>query len=216
MKILNLNPSVNTSAFNILATAIGSAALLILMSASVMAQSVSPRPVARLLSPPSNEVESSGPRRVSLETAAAIANEAPSSPSLNDVNPIERRAFEETNQARVKNGLAPLMWDGQLWRLARAHSEQMAIQKFFAHETPAGLQLKDRARASQIRFRVIGENIAYNKGYDDPGGFAVERWMISSGHRANILYAGFQSAAIGSYVAADGSTYLTQLFISRY
>lgn len=215
MKILNFNPSVNTYAFKTIATSMGLAALLILMTASVMAQSVSPRPVARLLSPQVNEGESSRPPRVSLETAAATATEAPSSPSLNNVNPIERRAFEKTNQARVTNGLPPLIWDGQLWRLARAHSEQMAMQKFFAHETPTGLQLRDRARASQIRFRVIGENIAYNKGYDDPGGFAVERWMISSGHRANILYAGFQSAAIGSYVAADGSTYLTQLFISR-
>jgi uncharacterized protein YkwD len=62
---------------------------------------------------------------------------------------------------------------------------------------------------------VIGENIAYNKGYADPGGFAVERWLISDGHRANMLYAGFQAAAIGSYVAADGSVYLTQVFIAR-
>ena len=65
------------------------------------------------------------------------------------------------------------------------------------------------------RFRVIGENIAYNKGYDDPGGFAVERWMISGGHRANILYVGFQASAIGSYVSSDGSVYLTQVFIAR-
>jgi uncharacterized protein YkwD len=76
--------------------------------------------------------------------------------------------------------------------------------------------LKERARSNGIlHFRVIGENIAYNKGYDDPGGFAVERWMISSGHRANILYSGFQASAIGSYVAADGSVYLTQVFITR-
>ena len=26
---------------------------------------------------------------------------------------------------------------------------------------------------------VLGENIAYNQGYDDPGAFAVERWMLS-------------------------------------
>jgi uncharacterized protein YkwD len=64
-------------------------------------------------------------------------------------------------------------------------------------------------------FRVIAENIAYNKGYDDPGAFAVERWMISSGHRANILYVGFQAAGIGSYVSSDGTVYLTQVFINR-
>jgi len=92
----------------------------------------------------------------------------------------------------------------------------MARLNFFAHETPEGLRLKERARASGIlHFRVIAENIAYNKGYEDPGAFAVERWMISSGHRGNILYVGFQSSAIGSYVSADGSVFLTQVFISR-
>jgi uncharacterized protein YkwD len=129
---------------------------------------------------------------------------------------IERRAFEKTNEARVANGLVPLAWDADLCRLAREHSESMARQGYFSHESLQGLQLKDRARASGVgRFRVIGENIAYNKGYQDSGGFAVERWMMSPGHRANILYVGFQASAIGSYVAADGSVYLTQVFIAR-
>jgi uncharacterized protein YkwD len=129
---------------------------------------------------------------------------------------VEQRAFEQTNSARIKSGLAPLVWDSELCRMARAHSENMAKRGFFSHETPEGLQLKERAHENGIaHFRVIAENIAYNKGYSDPGGFAVERWMISSGHRANILYIGFQASAIGSYVAADGSTYLTQVFIAR-
>ena len=63
--------------------------------------------------------------------------------------------------------------------------------------------------------RVLAENIAFNKGFADPGAFAVERWMMSGGHRANILYVGFQSSAIGSYVAADGSVHLTQVFLTR-
>jgi uncharacterized protein YkwD len=112
--------------------------------------------------------------------------------------------------------MEPLAWDADLCRMAREHSESMARQGYFSHETLEGLQLKDRARATGIpRFRVIGENIAYNKGYEDAGGFAVERWMISPGHRANILYTAFQASAIGSYVSADGSVYLTQIFIAR-
>jgi uncharacterized protein YkwD len=138
------------------------------------------------------------------------------SATLDDATPIERRAFEQTNRARVENGLAAFEWDSALCHMARMHSERMAQQKFFSHESPDGLQLKERAHANGIlHFRVIGENIAYNKGYNDPGGFAVERWMISSGHRANILYIGFQASAIGSYVSPDGSVYLTQVFIAR-
>lgn len=188
---------------------------------STLAQNLRPRPVARLISDPVAGARLSRPRRVRLEESTPVTTitaeaATTNSPSLDDATAIERRAFQQTNQARVENGLAPLAWDSELCRMARAHSEQMALQGFFSHETPQGLQLKERARASGIfHFRVIGENIAYNRGYDDPGGFAVERWMTSSGHRANMLYGGFQASAIGSYISADGSVYLTQVFIAR-
>jgi uncharacterized protein YkwD len=201
------------------------AALLLLASfalcQSALAQNIQPRPVARLISDPVGDAAYTRPRRVKFEENSRIAttttaSATAASPSLEDADAIELRAFEQTNRARVANGLAPLAWDPDLCRMARAHSEKMALQGFFSHETPDGLQLKQRARANGIlHFRVIAENIAYNNGYDDPGGFAVERWMISAGHRANILYSSFQASAIGSYVATDGSVYLTQVFITR-
>lgn len=189
--------------------------LLLTLCHIATAQSTQSRPLARLLVDPVSDTVASRPRTVSsiprsLETTAAA------SPSLDEASAIERTAFEKTNQARIANGLSALSWDPELCRLARAHSEDMARKGYFAHETPDGLQLKDRARAMGIaRFRVIGENIAYNKGYDDPGAFAVERWMNSGGHRANMLYVGFQASAIGSYISGDGSVYLTQVFINR-
>jgi uncharacterized protein YkwD len=185
---------------------------------TAVAQNIQPRPVARLISQPVADTLYSRPRRIASEgSSTSTARPAvATSPALDEATAIERRAFEQTNLARVENRLPPLAWDPELCRMARAHSERMALLSFFSHETPEGSQLKERAHESGIlHFRVIGENIAYNKGYDDPGGFAVERWMTSSGHRANILYVGFQASAIGSYVAADGSIYLTQVFIAR-
>ena len=131
-------------------------------------------------------------------------------------NDIEKRAFEQTNLARTKNGLPPLAWDGEVCRMARAHSENMSRQGFFSHATPEGLRLRDRARlVGIIHYSVLGENIAYNQGYDDPGAFAVERWMLSPKHRANILSTEFRAMAIGTFIAPDGSVYLTQTFITR-
>ena len=87
---------------------------------------------------------------------------------------------------------------------------------YFSHVTPEGLRLRDRARAAGIlQFSVLGENIAYSQGYDDPAAFVVDQWMQSSKHRANILSAEFRAMAIGSFVAPDGSIYLTQTFITR-
>ena len=197
------------------------AAMLLLASfgplQSALAQNMQPRAVARLITEPMADARNSRPQRVSLEALAAASKSVTSgSPAFDEANAIERRAFEQTNVARTKNGLPMLVWDPQLCRMAREHSKQMASLGYFSHGTPDGLKLKERAHASGIlHFRVIGENIAYNKGYDDPGGFAVERWLMSAGHRANMLNPGFQASAIGSYVAADGSAYLTQVFIAR-
>ena len=129
---------------------------------------------------------------------------------------IELRAFEQTNQQRLKNGLPPFVWDDEMNRLARNHSESMSRLGYFSHVTPDGKRLPDRARAIGIRhYSVLGENIAYNQGFEDPGALAVERWMQSPKHRANILSSEFRAMAIGSFVAPDGSVYLTQTFIKR-
>jgi uncharacterized protein YkwD len=187
--------------------------LLVTVSATeiTFAQTAQIFPVARLLAVPRDSVPASRPRRV-----FATAEVPTPSPSLGEATEIERRAFESTNTARLQNGLAPLVWDPELCRMARIHSENMVRLGFFAHETPDGLHLRDRAHAVGIpHFRVLGENIAYNQGYDDPGAFAVERWLNSPGHRANILSSEFEQGAIGSFVAPDGTVYLTQEFIKR-
>ena len=128
---------------------------------------------------------------------------------------MEKRAFDQTNAARAANGLTPLTWNPALCQMARTFSEQMVRQGFFSHQSPDGAHMEDRARTAGIaHFRMLGENIAYNQGFPDPGAFAVERWMQSAGHRANILNPGFQQSAIGVFVAADGTVYFTQEFLA--
>ncbi len=154
------------------------------------AQDDKPRPVARLIS--AGSINTSVKRISPPVTISA-------SPTLDEATAIERRAFEQTNLIRVQNGLPPLKWDADVCRMARDHSERMSLQRFFAHTTPDGKRLRDRARLVGIlTFSVVAENIAYNQGYEDPGAFAVERWMLSPKHRANILSSEFRAMAIGS------------------
>ena len=180
-----------------------------LLAAGAIAQRVDSAPAPRLLEARARKMGFARPRRVTVPLEVHAF-------SLQEATTIERVAFELTNQKRILNRLPPLTWDGHLCRLARQHSEDMAGRGFFDHQTPEGLLPKHRARAAGLRgFRVIAENIAYNKGYENPGAYAVEGWMKSSGHRSNILHSSFQYSAIGSYVTSDGSVYLTQVFISR-
>jgi len=173
------------------------------------AQTPSVAPATVLLSVPAYRGADLRPRRV----AGSAPSEASQPVAATD---LEKRAFELTNAARVDNGLGPLVWDPELCQMARMHSENMARLGFFSHVNPGGLRMTDRARALGIaHFRVLGENIAYNQGFADPAGFAVQEWLLSPGHRANILRAEFQQSAIGIFVAADGTVYLTQEFIAR-
>jgi uncharacterized protein YkwD len=64
-------------------------------------------------------------------------------------------------------------------------------------------------------WRSLAENIALNQGYDDPVSLAVDQWMHSPGHRANILRGIFTHSGIGIARAADGRVYITQVFIMR-
>lgn len=184
------------------------AALLCGFSNTASAQEAqAPRPVARLISAAPIYT---APKRINTVVSTSA------SPTLHQASAIERRAFEATNLIRVENGLPALKWDADVCRMARDHSESMSRDGFFAHTTPDGKRLRDRARLVGIlAFDVVAENIAYNQGYEDPGAFAVERWMLSPKHRANILSPEFRAMAIGSYVAADGSVFLTQTFITR-
>ncbi len=175
-----------------------SALLLGILCQAAFAQDARPQPVARLI------------------TSLTPVTAKPATITPLEPNDIEKRAFEQTNIARVKNGLAPLVWDADICRMARIHSESMSRQGYFSHVTPEGLHLRERARVVGIlRYVVLGENIAFNQGYDDPGALAVERWMQSEKHRDNILSPEYRAMAIGSFVAADGSVYLTQTFITR-
>jgi uncharacterized protein YkwD len=169
---------------------------------AVFGQKAKPEPVARLVG--------------SYTVPNPAATRTNASPTLAEASEIERRAFEQTNQIRVQNGLPPFEWDADVCRMARSHSENMSRLGFFSHVSPDGQRLRDRARSTGILiYKVMGENIAYNQGYEDPGAFAVERWMASEKHRANILSPEFRAMAIGMYVAADGSVFLTQTFITR-
>jgi uncharacterized protein YkwD len=119
------------------------------------------------------------------------------------------------NAQRRTRGQQPLAWDAQLSRLARQHSENMARSDFFNHSTPGGMSMVDRARSQGIRgWSALGENIAYNQGYDDPAGFVAERWMVSSKHRDNLLNARWTRSAIGVAIAEDGRVFFTQVFIA--
>lgn len=129
---------------------------------------------------------------------------------------LEKLAFNLLNEQRAAKNLPALQWDEDVAKIARMHSENMAKYKFFSHTGLDGTMVNDRADLCGVsRWKAIGENIAFNRGYDKPADFAVERWMNSISHRENILNDRWKQSAVGVAVADDGSYYFTQVFLAR-
>jgi uncharacterized protein YkwD len=105
------------------------------------------------------------------------------------------------NHIRRAHGLHRFRLSASLTRAARHHSRQMVGQSYFEHTSPGGSTLLTRARAagylrSAFAFS-LGENIGWGEGSLSTPRAMVRAWMLSPGHRANILHAGFRDLGIG-------------------
>lgn len=125
------------------------------------------------------------------------------------VTAYEQEVIRLVNEIRVKNGLKPLTYDWELSRVARFKSQDMKDNRYFSHSSPVYGSPFQMIRSFGISFRSAGENIA--RGYATPQA-VVNGWMNSSGHRANILNAGYTHIGVG-YVS--GGNYWTQMFIFK-
>jgi uncharacterized protein YkwD len=186
--------------------------IAVVLTPAVFAQNTDnfPSPVAFKLGEAEDIEEIFRPRRVpekdSGVAAAVVVN----------TKTVERIAFEMINRTRVEMGLSPLVWSEEIAAVAREHSQNMAEFRFFSHRGLDNKMVSDRADARGLRkWRAIGENIAYNRGYDDPVAKAVQLWLGSSSHKSNMLDPNWRESAVGVAIADDGSYYFTQVFMVR-
>ena len=164
----------------------------------------------------------SAPETTDIFTRQRIVPNMPITANVDAVNPseekfsLERQAFDLINVERAKLNLNPLRWSDDVARIARVHSENMATFNFFSHTDLNGLLVNKRADVLGIKnWRAIGENIAYNRGYENPVESAVERWMESPSHRENLLNSRWRESGIGISVTKDGTYYFTEVFLLR-
>lgn len=137
-------------------------------------------------------------------------------PSAEKILELEKSLFALINAKRSEIGLPTLFWSDDVARIARLHSENMAKFSFFSHRGLDGKMVDDRADQLGItKWKAMGENIAYNRGFRDPIATVVEKWMESQGHRENLLSNRWKDSAIGIAVTGDGTYYFTQVFMVK-
>jgi uncharacterized protein YkwD len=120
---------------------------------------------------------------------------------LRDLARVRAEMLERVNAARRKASAPLLRPNPQLDEAAQRHAEDMLTRGYFAHESPEGTTVRERARAAGYDWGVIGENIA-------EGQFSVadvmETWMRSPPHRRNILDPDFNELGVGLALGRQG------------
>lgn len=134
-------------------------------------------------------------------------------PRIEHIESLEQECLDEINRLRRAEGLAPLRFSPDLLPVARDYSKRMAEEKFFSHTDPDGLSVRQRVEAARIRWKLLGENLAYSNGFVNPVAVSLRGWMDSPGHRRNILDPDYQHTAIGAWISADGTVYFTEIFL---
>ena len=115
-----------------------------------------------------------------------------------------------TNVERSRGGRASLRANPRLMRAAQIHAEQMARSGRLAHVLPKAAypRIEDRLAAAQYRWQTYGENVALGQ---SSAAAALESWMHSRGHRANILNPDFTEIGVGLARDEAGRPYYVQV-----
>lgn len=102
------------------------------------------------------------------------------------LHPLQVRMVERVNVERRRRGMRALVIDRRLMRSASRHTRWMARSQNLQHTSEG-----------------VAENIAMGQ---QDSAQAVESWMDSPGHRANIL-GSYSKVGAAAYQAADGTVY---------
>jgi uncharacterized protein YkwD len=110
-----------------------------------------------------------------------------------NLHPVEANMIKYTNDQRARHGLPPLVVDAALHRSAQRHAAWMTNTQTLRHTSAS-----------------VGENIAEGQSNSHE---AVQDWMNSPGHRANMLNRGYTRIGAAAYTARNGRRFWCLQFL---
>ena len=129
----------------------------------------------------------------------------------NGLTTEEQEVFDLVNKQRTDNGLKALKVDSNLQKGAKEKANDMVKNNYFAHNSPTYGSPFDMMKKFGISYRSAGENLAGNS----TGKRAVDAWMNSEGHRANILNSSFNYTGVAVVESSKYGRIYVQMFIGR-
>ena len=122
-------------------------------------------------------------------------------PAKGNLRLVRRATLCLLNVQRSKHGLGKLRSNRPLQGVATRYAKQMVSQSFFDHVSPTGSTFVQRILQSAYIDAgdgySLGENLAWGSGVLGTPKRIVRAWMLSPGHRANILNGKFNDIGVG-------------------
>ena len=123
----------------------------------------------------------------------------------------EKQVFNLINQKRNAAGLSSLKINDEVQNVARIKAKDMVDNNYFSHNSPIYGTPFNMLNSFKVSYKTAGENIAGNSNNSK----AVEAWMNSEGHRANILNSSYNYTGIGVVNSSKYGKIYVQMFIGR-
>ncbi len=123
----------------------------------------------------------------------------------------EKEVFDLINAKRTAARLSALKVDAELQNVARAKAEDMVKKNYFSHTSPTYGSPFDMMKSFGVSYKTAGENIAGNS--SNTG--AVNAWMNSEGHKANILNSSFNYTGVAVVKSSKYGKIFVQMFIGK-
>lgn len=123
----------------------------------------------------------------------------------------EQEFLNLINANRENNGLPKLEIDYEVQNIARLKAEDLVKNNYFSHISPIYGDMPAMLTDSNIKFKTVGENIAGNNNLVG----AVEAWMNSENHRANLLSTDYNYTGIAIVESELYGKIFVQVFIGK-
>lgn len=131
--------------------------------------------------------------------------------NTSNISSDEQEVLNLINQERRNAGLGELKFDPELQKVARIKAQDMVNNNYFSHTSPTYGSPFDMMKKFGISYKTAGENIAGNS----TNKAAVQAWMGSPGHKANILNSSYNYTGIGVVSSPKYGKVYVQMFIGR-
>jgi uncharacterized YkwD family protein len=148
------------------------------------------------------------PTPTPVPTPVPVPTPTPAPVPIPSSSAMQTEMMGYINAERAKANVAPLTLDNNLSNGAYLKSKDMAVNNYFAHNSPTYGTPFEMMKSQGITFRMAGENIAKNVSVLG----AHNAFMNSAGHKANILNSGYHKIGLGFYQSGS-YLFVTQWFI---